>query len=426
MPPPPPPPPPMGGPPLSKPVAPVPSADRSALLSEIRGGATLKKTATNDRSAPVIGSKKGKTVTDAAPTRMNGPPGLGGLFAGGVPKLRPVGSSGGGPAQHSAPRPVLPTGNDPSPSAAPPRHRSETPPARRALPPFPADVAPRGPPPAPPPSNQKPNFSASTSPVQNRVRAGPPLPNKPPGVTRSASQTSLNAKRPPLRAPTVKPPPPPKSPVVATTVGGGNMKFGTLGPQPRLCVPTTGVGRRQSFGAVDTREREHENSATVPAKMSGPPPPPRNISVPGNLNQVHKARTAPPPPPAPPARPPAARPPPPPRGQPPPLPSTGPPQLPQRNSQAPPPPPPNQASKPVGLVPPGRPSPTPPQRSSSMRNSDVPQSFEGRFTFNPVSCFPAPCYVATDPKKYPSKGPKRNHQRQAPPPPVPGLAAQAV
>lgn len=59
MPPPPPPPPPGGPPPppmpslqkASKGAAP----DRSALLTQIRGGAQLKKTVTNDRSAPIVG-----------------------------------------------------------------------------------------------------------------------------------------------------------------------------------------------------------------------------------------------------------------------------------------------------------------------------------------------------------------------------------
>ena len=60
---PPPPPPPPGPPPPPAPSAskapPVKSsgAGRGALLSQIQGGAKLKKTVTNDRSAPVVGSK---------------------------------------------------------------------------------------------------------------------------------------------------------------------------------------------------------------------------------------------------------------------------------------------------------------------------------------------------------------------------------
>lgn len=57
-PPPPPPPPPLGGPPAPPPpplnLTPAPAADRTALLSDIRGGMKLKKTVTNDRSKPVF------------------------------------------------------------------------------------------------------------------------------------------------------------------------------------------------------------------------------------------------------------------------------------------------------------------------------------------------------------------------------------
>lgn len=313
---------------------------------------------------------------------------------------------------------------------AAPQH-AETPPVRRAPAPFPADVSPRGPPPAPPPSSHKPSLSALSPGVGDaaapptplgRSRTGPPLPSKPPGVTRSASQSSLGggAKRP-LRAPAVKPPPPPKSPAVVTSAAS---KFGTLGgplhPGGRLAAPAA-LARRQSFGAPDSA-REAEPPQPKP---TGPPPPPRNVSVPSNLHQAHKARVNPP---APPARgqAPIGRPPPPPRGQPPPLPtsappplpSTGPPQLPHRGA---PPQPPHQTAKPTALAVPCRPSPTPPQRSSSVRHSSC-SGFESRFTFHPIERVPAPHYVETKDKRYPSKAAqKQNHQRQAPLPPMSGL-----
>ncbi|RYP67720.1 hypothetical protein DL770_008558 [Monosporascus sp. CRB-9-2] len=135
MPPPPPPPPPppgMGGPPPPPPPPgglpsmPPPGAGRGALLGDITKGKALKKTVTNDRSAPIVGSTSGggggPPVGGAPPvpglprapappsfappvpgnrarsnsehgggdggSAMESAPQLAGLFAGGMPKLR--------------------------------------------------------------------------------------------------------------------------------------------------------------------------------------------------------------------------------------------------------------------------------------------------------------------------------------------------
>jgi WAS/WASL-interacting protein len=83
----------------------------SELLKQIQAGKSLKKAVTHDRSAPVVGASKGlgggaiggarqsaPTVTSAggagAGAGSAGPPQIGGLFAGGIPKLKPAGSSG--------------------------------------------------------------------------------------------------------------------------------------------------------------------------------------------------------------------------------------------------------------------------------------------------------------------------------------------
>jgi WAS/WASL-interacting protein len=75
----------------------------SELLKQIQAGKKLKKATTSDRSAPIIDSKGGGGGTSggagrSAPTIASvgsaGPPQLGGLFSGGIPKLKPVGSSG--------------------------------------------------------------------------------------------------------------------------------------------------------------------------------------------------------------------------------------------------------------------------------------------------------------------------------------------
>ena len=134
MPPPPPPPPPPPGPPPP----PVPTSgkggkqagkkkgggtDRNALLSSIQKGKALKKIVTNDRSSPVLeGSKAsnnthsssnvnsgqkifstpsgGKIRQNSVQSETNGNsesprlPKIGGLFAGGMPQLKPSGSRG--------------------------------------------------------------------------------------------------------------------------------------------------------------------------------------------------------------------------------------------------------------------------------------------------------------------------------------------
>src|SRR3981081_2976732 len=76
----------------------------SELLKQIQAGKKLKKSATNDRSAPAIDGSKGggggasggagRGASTIASVGSAGPPQLGGLFAGGIPKLKPAGSSG--------------------------------------------------------------------------------------------------------------------------------------------------------------------------------------------------------------------------------------------------------------------------------------------------------------------------------------------
>ena len=80
----------------------------SELLKQIQAGKKLKKAETNDRSTPLIdakpgGGSRGPTAASSIGKASSsppvpsagagGPPQLGSLFSGGVPKLKPAGQS---------------------------------------------------------------------------------------------------------------------------------------------------------------------------------------------------------------------------------------------------------------------------------------------------------------------------------------------
>lgn len=90
----------------------------SELLKQIQAGKRLKKAETHDRSAPIVEAPKSQLGGgNAAPSTSSGigggvgagPPQLAGLFAGGMPKLKPAGQSNLGKSQRFMERSWLDT-----------------------------------------------------------------------------------------------------------------------------------------------------------------------------------------------------------------------------------------------------------------------------------------------------------------------------
>ncbi|CAL1261162.1 unnamed protein product [Larinioides sclopetarius] len=427
-----------------------PPPDRNALLSQIRKGTRLKKAETNDKSAPIIdGSKSLSTNGAAKPSagnKANGPFPLippGGLFAQGIPKLRPTTPRNGeGLSQSTLKIQSIKSGSStssldhlrvgqlsgsrsqpPSPVSKP-RMTTGVSSYRTANsdtsntggnPDFPDDLNIKGPAPAPPPASQKPVFKTNANAEQ--------IVNKPSTVKRSASQTNLGQRprltRPP---PNVKPPPPPKSNPTPNPPQSG--------PPPPPSKPPN-ILRRQSFGVGESHNSRFaanklsvaNNDTPKPTPKSigppPPPPPPRNNSAPNDLNQMvtssspsnqwSKMSTAPPPPPnravATSNRNGPIRPPPPRAPAPPPPPPQ------HQFSSHPAPPSQMKATLSVNNTP-----PPPPARVSSMKQAS---SFEERFKFQSAQSLPKPDKYPNTQKTYPSRAnrQKQGSRRQPPPPP---------
>ena len=426
-----------------------PPPDRNALLSQIRKGTRLKKAETNDRSTPLIDGNRSlsnsatKRNTD---TKANGPFPIippGGLFAQGIPKLRPTaprsennsnpplamviqsikqGNAGSSlrvnqlsGSRSQPPSPVSKPRTTPASTVRTVNsENNENSIISGGNPNFPDDITIKGPAPAPPPQSQKPVFRSNTNAESDTVKYST--------VKRSASQTNLQRPRFTRPPPSEKPPPPPKS----------NPTPPQNAPPPPPSKPPN-IMRRQSFGVGESHSSRFASNKLSVAnatpksnpKVIGPPPPPpppRNNSAPNDLNQMVmssssgnqlvKMNIAPPPPPnravATGARSAPVRPPPP-------------------RAPAPPPPPPPQHQFPVHPAPPSQMkalptsnlAPPPPARISSIKQSA--SDFEDRFKsmFCSAQSLPKPDKFTNFQKNYPSRmiRQKQNTRRQPPPPP---------
>ncbi|XP_061767339.1 WAS/WASL-interacting protein family member 1 [Nerophis ophidion] len=344
---------------------------RNALLSDICKGSKLKKTVTNDRSGPILDNPKGGGSAGGGGGGSSGgagggggfgggaSPGLGGLFAGGMPKLRSSASRDStdstpprGPAyppsRSSGPSPFSSGGH----SGSAPKFPGASSVVRGGVPDFPknrTNLSPRqdtpgGPPPVPNTPRPNQNFSPRGGPPPPsgpRPSPGPPsfppgrhgpLPPPPgaprPGFSTSSPTPSSNSSRPPLppapggrpalpddrplpppvgghrlSMPRDLPPPPPpavncKPPSSASSRSSGGappLPPGRPGPPP--LPPTPAVGDDHSTPRLPQRNSSlHSNS---PHARTGPLPPPPNERPPsfGRNQSSPRAGPLPPPPP---------------------------------------------------------------------------------------------------------------------------------
>ncbi|NWR36069.1 WIPF2 protein, partial [Tachuris rubrigastra] len=396
---------------------------RGALLQDICKGTKLRKvTQINDRSAPILEKPKGSGGGSYGSSSAAIQP-KGGLFQGGVPKLRPVGAKDSSDSstkqtlqvpgsRAAAPRPPVPASNSRpqddadssrgSPPELPRTQRPSLPDLSRpgtaggtgmkhssSAPPPPPPGRRAAAPPAPPPAHPK------ASPY-NREKPLPPTPG----------QRLPGSRDGPPAPPPIKPPPSP----VSLRTGSGAQGQSLAPPPPPYRQPPgvpNGPSSPGSESAPELPQRHNSLHRKAPGSLRGLAPPPPTAASPS----LQSSR------PPPPARDPPSRGAgksrclrdaqgglwgslggwglPPSRGKPPPPPT--------RTPAGPPPPPPPMRNG---------------HRDSISTVRAFLDDFESKYSFHPVEDFPAPEEYKYFQRIYPSK--TNRATRGAPPlPPIP-------
>ncbi|MCJ1226023.1 hypothetical protein MMC12_002672 [Toensbergia leucococca] len=368
---PPPPPLPPGGIPGSStlPARPPPTAtkDRGALLTDITKGAKLKKAVTNDRSAPLVGKVTGGSAappiggappipgipTGLAPPVPDGgaanrarsnsdtgngggdsgaggglpaAPQLGGLFAGGIPKLHKRGGGVDTGANRESPYLSDPetsrsSAPKPPPSSAP---KPPTVPRMNALRPIPQSTESSPPQPAnplvanlrkaPPKPIQRPNSDFPLRNTKSSIDVAPQRPPPPPIGPAKPPPPPITARKPSTAAPPPPPsipptpsaPPPPHSraptppaapPPPPTSAPLRPPTRSTPPPPPSpSSVPSFTNGASTPSLAIQAARNAFGNGQTSPAAPPPPPPPAPQFSA--LLTSSTSAPSTPPPPPS--------------------------------------------------------------------------------------------------------------------------------